>query len=62
MLTNQERFDYLQEIYAEIDDVIDQLVAAEQPLPDKLVNDFTLIVTEILELSQCNDVDTKVAR
>jgi len=62
MLTNQERFDYLQEIYAEIDDIIDQLVAAEQPLPDKLVNDFTLIVTEILELSQCDDVDTKVAK
>lgn len=56
MITNQERFDYLLEVYTEIDHIIKDLVANNESIPDKVVKDFGTAAQELIELSHLEDV------
>lgn len=56
MITNQERFDYLLEVYTEIDHIIKDLVENNKSIPDKVVEDFGTAAQELIELSHLEDV------
>lgn len=56
MLSNQERFDYLTNLYQEINTTIDTVIESQNPLVDKMLFDFEAVANELIDLSKCDDV------
>ena len=56
MLSNQERFDYLTNLYQEINTTIDTVIESQNPLADKMLFDFEAVANELIDLSKCDDV------